>query len=45
MTNNYTMTKNADYNSLEITFEGKPCEVIRDALKALRFRRHGVRRV
>lgn len=41
----YTMTKNADFGSLEITFDGKPAQVIRDALKALRFRWHGVRRV
>lgn len=41
----YTMTKNAQFNSLEITFDGKPCEAIREALKALRFRWHGVRRV
>lgn len=41
----YTMTKNAEFGSLEITFDGKPCEAIRDALKALRFRWHGMRRV
>lgn len=41
----YTMTHNAQFNSLEISFEGKPCEAVRDALKALRFRWHGVRRV
>ena len=39
------MTKNAQFNSVEITFDGKPCEAIRDALKALRFRWHNVRRV
>lgn len=41
----YTMTKNAQFGSLEITFDGKPAQAIRDALKALRFRWHGVRRV
>ncbi len=41
----YTLTKNADFGSLEITFDGKPAQSIRDALKALRFRWHGVRRV
>lgn len=41
----YTMTKNADFGSLEITFDGKPAQAIREALKALRFRWHGVRRV
>lgn len=42
---NYTITKNAQYNSIEINFTGKPSEAIRDALKALRFRWHGVRKV
>jgi hypothetical protein len=41
----YTLTKNAEFGSLEIMFNGKPCAAIRDALKALRFRWHGVRRV
>ncbi len=41
----YTLTKNADFGSLELTFDGKPAQAIRDALKALRFRWHGVRRV
>ena len=41
----YTLTKNAEFGSLEITFDGKPCEAVRDALKALKFRWHGVRRV
>lgn len=41
----YTLTKNAEFGSLEIMFDGKPAEAIRDALKALKFRWHGVRRV
>ncbi len=41
----YTIKKNEQYNSIEITFDGKPTEAIREALKALRFRWHGVRRV
>ena len=41
----YTISRNDQFNSLEIAFDGKPCEAIRDALKALRFRWHGVRRV
>ena len=41
----YILTKNADFGSLEITFDGKPAQAVRDALKALRFRWHGVRRV
>lgn len=31
----YTMTKNAEFGGLEITFDGKPCAAIRDALKLL----------
>lgn len=41
----YTITSNPDFNSLEITFPGKPSDAIRDALKALRFRWHGVKKV
>ena len=41
----YTITKNPDYNSLEITFSEKPTEEIRSALKALKFRWHSVKRV
>lgn len=41
----YTITKNPDFNSLEITFTEKPTEEIRNALKALKYRWHGVRRV
>lgn len=41
----YTITRNEAYNSLEISFEGKPAEAVRDALKALRFRWHNKRRV
>ena len=37
----YTITANAQYNSLEIFFDGKPTEAIRDALKEMRFRWHG----
>ena len=42
---NYTITKNPAFNSIEITFDGKPAEAVRDALKALRFRWHNVKRV
>ena len=42
---NYTISKNAAYNSLEISFDGKPSEAVRDALKALRFRWHSVKKV
>lgn len=41
----YTITKNAEFNSIEISFEGKPSEAIRESLKALRFRWHGVKKV
>lgn len=41
----YTLTHNAQFGSLEITFDGKPEQAIRDALKTLRFRWNGVRRV
>lgn len=37
----YTITKNDQYNSVEVIFDGKPADAVRDALKALRFRWHG----
>lgn len=40
----YTMTKNEQFNSLEISFGEKPAEEIREALKALRFRWHSVKK-
>ena len=42
---NYTITNNEQFNSLEIMFDGKPSEEIRTALKALKFRWHGVKKV
>lgn len=41
----YTMTINPQFNSLEIKFDGKPSEEIRQALKDLKFRWHGVKKV
>lgn len=41
----YTITANTAYNSVEIDFAEKPSEAIRAALKALRFRWHGVKKV
>lgn len=41
----YTMTVNPQFNSLEISFDGKPSEAIREALKSLRFRWHSVKKV
>ena len=40
----YTITNNAKFNSLEITFDGKPSEAVRDALKALKFRWHSLKK-
>ena len=37
----YTINTNAEFNSLEIFFDGKPNEAIRNALKELKFRWHG----
>lgn len=42
---NYTITNNSQYNSLEISFDGKPSAAVRDALKALRFRWHGQKKI
>ena len=41
----YTITSNEAFNSLEISFNEKPAEAIREALKALKFRWHGVKKV
>lgn len=40
----YTITTNPQFNSLEVTFDGKPSEEIRNALKALKFRWHSVKK-
>lgn len=45
MTTAYTINTNANYNSIEIIFDGKPSEEIRNSLKALRFRWHGVKKL
>ncbi len=42
---NYTIKKNDAFNSIEITFAQKPSEETRNALKALRFRWHSVKKV
>lgn len=36
----YTITHNEAFNSLEISFDSKPSEAVRDALKLLKFRWH-----
>ena len=41
----YTTTKNPQFNTIEVLFDGKPFEAIRLALKELRFRWHGVKKV
>lgn len=41
----YTITPNPTFNSLEISFDKKPPQAIIEALKTLRFRWHGVKRL
>ena len=41
----YEITKNEAYKSFEITFDGKPSEAVREALKTLKYRWHGVKKV
>lgn len=41
----YTITNNATFNSIEIAFDCKPTAAVRDALKALKFRWHSVKKV
>lgn len=41
----YTITPNEAFKSLEIAFNGKPSEAVRDALKSLRYRWHSVKKV
>ena len=41
----YAITRNNQFNSIEISFDGKPSEAIRSALKDLRFRWHSVKKV
>lgn len=42
---NYTITKNNQFKSLEIKFEGKPSETIRNGLKKLKFKWHNLKAV
>ena len=41
----YTITNNSQFNSIEISFDSKPSAEVREALKALRFRWHGQKKV
>jgi len=45
MENTYKITPNEAFKSLEIAFDGKPSEAVRDALKNLKFRWHGVKKI
>ncbi len=44
MSTTYEIRNNPQYNSTEVYFDGKPSEEIRNALKALRFRWHGIKK-
>lgn len=41
----YTITKNEQFGSLEINFDGKPSEEVRNTLKEMGYRWHGVKKV
>lgn len=41
----YEITNNTQFNSIEIKFDCKPSEAVRDALKALKFRWHKVKKI
>jgi len=41
----YTITNNSQFNSLEIAFDGKPTEKVRDVLKGMRFRWHNIKKI
>ena len=41
----FTIADNAQYGSLEITFDGKPSQAVRDVLKEQKFRWHKVKKV
>lgn len=44
MSTTYEIRSNPQYNSNEVYFDGKPCEAVRDALKELKFRWHGIKK-
>lgn len=44
MSTTYEIRNNPQFNSNEVYFDGKPCEAVRDALKALKFRWHGIKK-
>ena len=41
----YAITANEELNSIEIAFDGKPSAAVREALKALKFRWHGIKKI
>ena len=41
----YTIKTNPEFNSTEIIFDGKPSDAVRNVLKEMRFRWHGVKKV
>lgn len=41
----YNITENKEYNSVEVSFDGKPSEEVRNALKGLGFRWHATKKV
>lgn len=41
----YTISKNAQYGSIEIAFDEKPSEAVRTALKGIRFRWNGIKKI
>ena len=45
METNFKITPNPTFNSLEVSFDGKPSEIVRDSLKAIKFRWHSVKKV
>lgn len=40
----YTIERNSQFGSLEVYFDSKPSDAVRDALKLLRFRWHGIKK-
>lgn len=45
MSTNFIIKKNDQFNSLEISFDGKPSQEIRDVLKTHRFRWHSIKKI
>lgn len=45
MSTKYEIKKNEQFNSLEITFDGRPSVEVREILKAFRFRWHSIKKL